>query len=674
MKPTYYILISLFFVAGLNAQTPDFAWARHIQGNGATSITLDNDGNSFITGSYNGSSITLGTISLPYIGPGGNQYIAKFDRNGVALWAKRFTGVAVFDDINTDKLVADQAGNIYFSSVFYTGATMEGTALPVPTPQQGRDYFIAKFDGSGNFQWIKTAKLPNSIYNKTYNAAHLNSEGNICMTGLFNTSITFDNNHTLTNTVNTSGVDAFMAVYNPDGNIVETIHLGIVNPSFSTSYPDEIFKLDDEDNIYRLVPAINKIVKYDPEGNELMTKQITATGANLTLTSMASDIYGNIFLGGGFYNGTLVLEGTSLPSFGSSNNMDALLLKLDTSGNMQWVKQFQATVSDSYVQVRTDAIGNVYAVGQHSDPGEVRSLLIKYSNSGDLLWQKVIIPGPGTPTGWARAHNIVQSQNGGNIWVLGTFKERIFFETGTSFTSPGVFNVFLAQYGVCDTPVPSVTATGPTTFCAGDSVLLTASSATNYLWNTGDITQSIYVSQTGSYYVSAIEGPECYNNSAKTQVVSAPFPANAVTLAGYTLSAVESNASYQWINCANQLPVSGATAQNFSPEENGSYAVKITNSAGCTIESACLSVAGLGFDENTLQNNITLYPNPVGDQLNLSAPDVKIESVSIVNLIGQKIAHQIDSQQINTATFPAGTYLVTVQTEKGTWRGKFVKK
>jgi hypothetical protein len=51
--------------------------------------------------------------------------------------------------------------------------------------------------------------------------------------------------------------------------------------------------------------------------------------------------------------------------------------------------------------------------------------------------------------------------------------------------------------------VPSSLITASdTVVCTGDSVLLTASAGGNYLWSTGATTQSIYIHQAGSYYVS----------------------------------------------------------------------------------------------------------------------------------------------------------------------------
>lgn len=51
--------------------------------------------------------------------------------------------------------------------------------------------------------------------------------------------------------------------------------------------------------------------------------------------------------------------------------------------------------------------------------------------------------------------------------------------------------------------IPSITAAGDTTFCEGDSVTLTASSASSYTWSTGATTQSITITKSGHYSVTA---------------------------------------------------------------------------------------------------------------------------------------------------------------------------
>ena len=51
------------------------------------------------------------------------------------------------------------------------------------------------------------------------------------------------------------------------------------------------------------------------------------------------------------------------------------------------------------------------------------------------------------------------------------------------------------------TSQPSITSNGPLSFCQGDSLSLTASQGSFYLWNTGATTQSIVVHNSGAYSV-----------------------------------------------------------------------------------------------------------------------------------------------------------------------------
>ncbi len=63
---------------------------------------------------------------------------------------------------------------------------------------------------------------------------------------------------------------------------------------------------------------------------------------------------------------------------------------------------------------------------------------------------------------------------------------------------------------------PSVTAQGPTTICPGQSVVLSASVASNYMWSTGETTQSIVVTQGGDYTVSTNCGSSVSTSSPVT--------------------------------------------------------------------------------------------------------------------------------------------------------------
>ena len=83
---------------------------------------------------------------------------------------------------------------------------------------------------------------------------------------------------------------------------------------------------------------------------------------------------------------------------------------------------------------------------------------------------------------------------------------------------------------------PSVTVSGPTTFCAGDSVQLQASTSAGYLWSTGDTTQTITVSQPGSYSV-AVPGVCQVFGSQPVQISNVPASVLNVTYGSACLGA-----------------------------------------------------------------------------------------------------------------------------------------
>jgi len=70
---------------------------------------------------------------------------------------------------------------------------------------------------------------------------------------------------------------------------------------------------------------------------------------------------------------------------------------------------------------------------------------------------------------------------------------------------------------ICTT-TPAITAGGPTTFCSGNSVTLSSSAGTGYLWSNGEITPSITVKQSGNYTVKVSNSSGCF--SLESNIIS----------------------------------------------------------------------------------------------------------------------------------------------------------
>ncbi len=74
---------------------------------------------------------------------------------------------------------------------------------------------------------------------------------------------------------------------------------------------------------------------------------------------------------------------------------------------------------------------------------------------------------------------------------------------------------------------PTISAGGPTTFCAGGNVTLTASAGTGYLWSTGATTPSISPTASGSYSVKVTNASGCQSASSAPTVITVTTPPSA---------------------------------------------------------------------------------------------------------------------------------------------------
>jgi len=150
--------------------------------------------------------------------------------------------------------------------------------------------------------------------------------------------------------------------------------------------------------------------------------------------------------------------------------------------------------------------------------------------------------------------------------------------------------------------VPTITSSGPTSFCPGGSVTLTASSGASFQWLLngspigGATSQSFVASATGNYSVTVSTGAGCTGTSATTSVTQTTAPSPVITPSGPTTFCTGGNvtltasaaATFQWSR--NGVAINGATSQTFSATVSGSYTVAVTNGGGCTGTSPAVTV------------------------------------------------------------------------------------
>lgn len=116
------------------------------------------------------------------------------------------------------------------------------------------------------------------------------------------------------------------------------------------------------------------LVKYDTAGSLLWTSTYDSAGYLPTVWDMTIDAEGNNYL--------------AVSMTGTSGNIDWLVLKYNNSGNLLWQSWYgspSSSSADRIHSVELDKDGNVYAAG---DSSSADLLLIKYDNAGNQLWKK----------------------------------------------------------------------------------------------------------------------------------------------------------------------------------------------------------------------------------------------------------------------------------------------
>ncbi len=165
------------------------------------------------------------------------------------------------------------------------------------------------------------------------------------------------------------------------------------------------------------------------------------------------------------------------------------------------------------------------------------------------------------------------------ISAAGTYAVTVTNASGCSFTDSIVVAAAV-------TVAPIISANRPTTFCAGDSVILTSNKLTGNTWSTGATTRSIVVRLAGNYTVSYNDGAGCGSvTSAPITITVNPLPTPAITGvtaicpgSATTLTVAGTYTNYLWST--------GATTASITVSNAGVFSVRVTNSNGCSASTS----------------------------------------------------------------------------------------
>ena len=226
----------------------------------------------------------------------------------------------------------------------------------------------------------------------------------------------------------------------------------------------------------------------------------------------------------------------------------------------------------------------------------------------------------------------------------------------------------------CQTPTATITPQGNTTFCQGNSVVLEATSGSNYTYQwykngnviNGETNQTYTTTTSGNYTVKVIDGA-CDATSSTTTVTVNSNPTVSFTLSSM-ISNDNGNVTLNGSPSGGTYTGNGITGNTLDPSSvdlgKQTIVYDYTDNNGCsgsktattviydTTGTVCtsyvsvavtdtliidVSLAGLSAPNNI--NTMKVYPNPSNDLVNIDNGDYALMngySIKIINALGQE--------------------------------------
>jgi hypothetical protein len=325
---------------------------------GGKAIAVDNLGNTYIVGRYNGNTTINSTaggrpfVAESYVSSIGNPnaqdgFLIKVNSNGIIDW-----GVTIYGGSNDgfNGVTVDGEGNPIVTAVYNASPTAGnvnikdavGSYSITPGNSAGSTAAVIKFNTTGAIQWIT------KVYNKDAVASSVTTDGsnNIYFTGWYNA---------------TSSGDALQV-----NDAASTTHT-ISNGGIGTAY---IIKLSNSGNWQ----WGNSIGNDGTAGNtQTFINDITVDGAgNPWLVGYYSGLRFNI--------GTTEMPDATLAEY-------AFLVNYDASGNVILAKSHQQASTDTRFYGVAVNGNSIAAVGNYrGDAGGLNDmLLVTFNNNGNVI-------------------------------------------------------------------------------------------------------------------------------------------------------------------------------------------------------------------------------------------------------------------------------------------------
>ena len=388
-----------FFIAKYNS-LGNVVWAKGAGGSGnikdfGSDIKTDANGNSYVCGwtVYR----TISFDGLPLIANGINSYpsifLVKYDANGNALWVKGAKGMS--NNNSATKIALDNNSNVFVSGNFVTDTIkFENISLVNRGSYGVEDFFIAKYNASGNLIWAKSAGGTGIDLSNGINTDNI---GNVYLTGGFmSNTITFGSN------------------------------------TFTNAGSTDFF-----------------IVKYDANGNLIWAKNAGGSSSENGY-GIGVDNNGYIYVCGMFFSSTITFGTTTLIFNGSYKTGVIFIVKYDANGNVLWAENTGGTgTANGNVNISKNVVNNIFLAGTFYSSANFNTIDINSAGSSDIFVAKLCANPPTIPTITKNGDSLVSSNANYYQWYY--YNNIVTGATSQKYkpSNIGVYSVIITDANGC---------------------------------------------------------------------------------------------------------------------------------------------------------------------------------------------------------------------------------
>lgn len=558
-----------------------------------SSVTLTSSANSGNVWSPNGETSTSIVVSAS-----GDYFVTSTDANGCATASNTVTVIAIPAPlqpvINPAGPIVQCGGNVVLDAGNIQGVTYlwndNVTSTQTNTVSQSGIYSVIVTSSNG----CTNISSPVNVSIETLPVVNIGNDivqcgGTVTLdAGNAGATYLWSNGETTQTIILSASATISVTVTNTCGSVTSnTINVTINNiPSAATISPAGPIEICNGSSQVLTSSANNGNV-WSPNGETTQSISVTNSGSYFTTVTDAN---------GCTANSNVVVVNVSNPiaqvNIGTDVTQCGGTVTLN-AGNPGASYLWSNGFTNQTISVSTSG---AYSVDVTNACGTVTS------NTVNIIINTIPFPptiSPGGPVVFCQGNSVVlnSSEPSGNTWSTGATTPSIVISNSGTYTvtftdANGCTAVSSPLIVTEDFPLTTPNLGGPFVQCAGSVTLDAgvATGSTTYQWNTGAITQTISVSQTGLYNVVLTN--TCGSvQSSDAQVTINPIPAAPViTPLGQTTFCAGGSLILS-SNIANGITWStGETTQTITVTQGGVYSVSFSDGNNCSSTSLPITV------------------------------------------------------------------------------------